>query len=96
MREAYVGYESARDGYAAWSDEIVPTLERASELAEASYRAGDESRLFFLESRRTLLEARLRQIESQAVLDGAIARLHYSVGTRVGPDESDSEGSVSR
>lgn len=85
VEEAHAGYELASTQYELWYSSIVPSLEDANDQAQKAHAAGDESYLFVLAARRTLVDARLRQAELAAQIGRAIAQLNFSAGRRIIP-----------
>jgi cobalt-zinc-cadmium efflux system outer membrane protein len=64
--------------------EILPAARRAAELAEKTYRAGEESYLYTLEASRRIQEARWQEAAATAEVRQAVARLEHAAGRNLG------------
>ncbi len=84
VREAYVRAKQAREEALAWKSEMVPPLRDAEGLARTAYKAGEVSFLQVLETTRKLTAARLREAETEASFERAMAELERSAGYRLG------------
>jgi cobalt-zinc-cadmium efflux system outer membrane protein len=80
VREAYHDYLSADEILTLLRNNIIPDAFQASEKAEKTYLVGDISYLAYLDFKRQLLDARLREAEAVASVRKARAQLRYSVG----------------
>jgi len=80
VREAYHNYLAAEEILTLLRNNIIPDAFQASEKAEKTYLLGDISYLAYLDFKRQLLDARLREAEAAASVRKAAAQLRYSVG----------------
>ena len=80
VREAYHNYFSANKILNLLRNDIIPDAIKASEKAEKTYLLGEISYLEFLDFKRQLLDARLREADAAAFVRKAAAQLRYSVG----------------
>jgi cobalt-zinc-cadmium efflux system outer membrane protein len=80
VREAYHNYLFADEILTLLRNDIIPDALQASEKAEKTYMLGEISYLAYLDFKRQLLDARLREAEAAASVRKAAAQLRYSVG----------------
>jgi cobalt-zinc-cadmium efflux system outer membrane protein len=83
VRTSYALYEQSRHQLETWRSEILPTAEQAVRVARKAFEGGDASYLFVLETTRQALDARVREVESEASLRRALAELERNVGRRL-------------
>jgi cobalt-zinc-cadmium efflux system outer membrane protein len=88
VRQGYTQYVSAQKEYEAWNNDIVPSLEKASEQAQKSFAFGEMSYQFVLEAKQKLLQAKIRRAESAGNLHRSTAQLDYCIGRRMIDKES--------
>ena len=86
VREACLRLEQSQRSADRWRQEILPPLEEAVHQAESAFSAGNVGRQAILQSRRRLLEARIRSEMALGDLRRAAAELERSVGRRVPPE----------
>lgn len=80
VREAYHNYLSTDEILDLLRNNIIPDSIKSSEKAEKAYLHGEISYLDFLNFKRQLLDARLREADAAASVRKAGALLRYSVG----------------
>ncbi len=83
VERSFVDVEESAAQLARWRDVILPGLEHQLATVRKSHELGDADRLAVLAVTGLLEEARLREIELDAGLQQARARLEHSVGRRL-------------
>lgn len=80
VKEASARLTAAREALSLLRERIVPAATEAAARAQKAYAVGEESYLFALEAERSLLDARLREVEAASDLRRADAELRYGLG----------------
>ncbi len=79
-QEAYDRYLQIQKEFTLWDSDIIPSLEKAVDLAKVANEAGEESYLFVLNTMRELNNAQIRHSELVADMQRAAAQLSFSIG----------------
>jgi len=83
VREAHARLAQAREQLRVFRTELLPAMERAVDLAEKAYQAGETPFVQVLDASRLLLDARVREAQAAADLRKARAELERAVGRRL-------------
>lgn len=80
VRDAWFQATTARDQVALYRQNLLPQAEQTVESSRASYEAGKESFIDFLDTERSLLNFRLGLVASETELAKALAALERAIG----------------
>jgi cobalt-zinc-cadmium efflux system outer membrane protein len=80
VHEAYENYITAKQLLTLLQNRTIPEAQKAVQNSQKAYEIGDISYFEFLDFKRQLLGARLREAESAANLRKAEANLRFSIG----------------
>lgn len=78
--EAHTNYIAAQKALKILRVDILPAATTAAKNAEGAYSVGEISYLELLDFKRQLLDSRLREVEAEAEMRHAEARLKHSIG----------------
>jgi cobalt-zinc-cadmium efflux system outer membrane protein len=85
VRSASVRMRQAEQAFAAWRDEIVPSVEVEQRQAERAYQAGEIPLYAVLEVSRRLVDGRMRLLDAEADVRRATIALERSMGRSCRP-----------
>ncbi|MDF1660770.1 MAG: TolC family protein [Planctomycetota bacterium] len=87
VRLALLNVNQAQSNYQFWRSKTLPEIQKAADLAEQEFQAGQISYLPVLESKRQVINAQLTQQQLLNQLQIAYADLEWSIGGQI-PIES--------
>ena len=82
VRQAFTSYVSDYKEFELWNNDIIPYLQKKVEQTTKSFEIGEIPYLTIFEARQSLIEAKLKLVESTAHLLIDAAELNYWVGKK--------------
>jgi cobalt-zinc-cadmium efflux system outer membrane protein len=83
VKQAYTQYISVHEQFDLWNDDIIPSLEQATEQIRKSYDAGETLLISVLNNQKKLIEARMHLTDLNARLNNSTAELNYRIGKKI-------------
>ncbi|MFH0988425.1 MAG: TolC family protein [bacterium] len=80
--QCYYDHLAAQRTWKLLEEEIIPLVLSTEKKAEQAYKVGEASYFEYLEFKRQLIEARVREAEAKAEVKRSVANLQFAVGCR--------------
>ena len=88
LEDALARYDAAQDSFTIIDRDLMTQARQSFEAAQASFRAGDESAIGFLDSLRAFFRVRHERVRALARLGESLADIERALGTGGREDQS--------